>query len=331
MSLEAAKQAFAQLSTRRQVALAREAAGRALASYPVEPVCLRLLNHGFNTTFRVDCADGSKYAVRVNINSRQTPAKLNAEACWVEALANVPGVRTPRLVRTSDGEAFSTVDLAPGWPVTVVLYSWLPGRLIGLDADPDRYFELGEMAAKMHSHAAAWEIPEGAEFYVFADPLAGQPWRLPEEQVFREVYERAAAALGRLVKRPRIPIHYDLHLWNVMLCRGKVSVFDFDDAMLGWPELDASVASFYYRHGPEARLREARFLEGMGFDQYGITYADFEALVASRQLLLANDLQSVVTAEIARDASQWIEVSRKRFRAYLETGVFDRSAAKGPS
>ncbi|MGE0002199.1 MAG: phosphotransferase enzyme family protein [Fimbriimonadaceae bacterium] len=327
MGVASAKEGYARLSTRRQVALARDAAGRSLAAFAVEPVHLRLLNHGFNTTFRVDCADGSKYAIRVNINSRQTRAKLNAEAAWVEALGSIPGVSVPRLVRTRTDGAYTEVELGEGWPVTSVLFAWVPGRMIGLEAHPDRYFDLGQMAARLHAHAAEWQVPDGAEFFVFRDPLAGAPWRIPEDEVFREIHDRASAALAKLAARPRIPIHYDLHFWNVMLCRGKVTIFDFDDAMLGWPELDASVASFYYRQGPEARLREARFLKGIGLDRYGISDEDFEALVAGRQLLLANEMLAVVTAELVRDAQKWVAVSRRRFEHYLETGTFDRSVA----
>jgi Ser/Thr protein kinase RdoA (MazF antagonist) len=325
MDAGAAKEAYGRLSTRRQVASAKGAALRALAAFPVEPVRLRLLNHGFNTTFRVDCADQSKFAVRVNVNSRQTPEKLAAEAAWVEALGKVPGVSVPRPVPTRDGPPWALGEMAPGWSVPVVLYTWLGGGLLGFEADPERYRELGAMAACLHAHAKGWKAPEARGFFVFTDPLAGQEWIMPEDADFRAVYSRAQSVLARLAREAPIPIHYDLHPWNVMLYRRKVSILDFDDAMLGWPVLDASVASFYYRDSSESRLREAKFLEGLGLAQYGFAEEDYETLVASRQLLLLNDFLGNVTAEIVRKKDQYLEATRARLRHFLETGVFDRS------
>lgn len=305
-------------------AVAREA----LAQFGVVPARLRVLNHAFNTTFRVDAEGGTKFALRVNVNSRQTPAKLAAEAAWVEALSREEGVRVPALVRTREGEPYAEAAY-PGseWRLSAVLYTWLPGSLIGFRAPVERYRDLGDMAARLHRHAAYWQMPEGAAFYPFKDPVAGYPWVLPEEAVFREVYDRAQRVLGKLRETPARPIHYDLHPWNVMLCRGKVAVFDFDDACLGWPELDASVASFYYRNSPEDREREAAFLEGLGLAGYGMAGEDYEALVASRQLLVANDMLVNMTASLRRQAASYVDVARKRLEHFLATGDFDRSVA----
>ena len=46
------------MTTRAQVHRLRAVALRALEAYPIEVARLRLLYHGFNTTFRVDASDG---------------------------------------------------------------------------------------------------------------------------------------------------------------------------------------------------------------------------------------------------------------------------------
>ena len=45
---------FSQLSSKAQIYRLRQAAFQALKAYPFEVRRLTLLNHGFNTTFRVD-------------------------------------------------------------------------------------------------------------------------------------------------------------------------------------------------------------------------------------------------------------------------------------
>jgi len=329
MTTEQAKASYARLSGRAQKTGLESLARAVLPEFGVEADRLRVLNHAFNTTFRVDAQGGEKFALRINVNSRQTPAKLSAEAAWVEALAEVEGVRVPSLVRTLDGRPYAEAPYADSeWRLTAVLYTWLPGSLIGFRAPVERYRELGEMSARIHRHAAAWAVPMGAELYPFRDPIAGYPWVMPELPEFREVYLRAEQALDRLRRNPARPIHYDLHPWNIMLCRGKVAIFDFDDACLGWPELDASVASFYYRNSLEDREREAAFLEGLGLADYGLAKEEYEALVASRQLLLANDMLTNLTSQLRRQAVSYVETARLRCAHYLDSGTFDRSVAR---
>ena len=78
---------FEDLSTAAQVARIRRTAFAALADYPLEVARLRLLNHGFNTTYRVDTTDGRRFALRINVNSRRSPQNLAAEVAWLTALA----------------------------------------------------------------------------------------------------------------------------------------------------------------------------------------------------------------------------------------------------
>jgi Ser/Thr protein kinase RdoA (MazF antagonist) len=77
---------FEERSRRAQIAVLRQHAVEVLRRYPIEVDGLRLLNHGYNTTFRVDASGGQRFALRINVNSRRAPEHLNAEIGWLAAL-----------------------------------------------------------------------------------------------------------------------------------------------------------------------------------------------------------------------------------------------------
>jgi Ser/Thr protein kinase RdoA (MazF antagonist) len=74
-------------TVRGQVALLRPTAREVLRQYPIEVASLRVLDHAFNTTFRVDTTDGRRFALRLNVNSRRTDAFIGAEMAWLAALS----------------------------------------------------------------------------------------------------------------------------------------------------------------------------------------------------------------------------------------------------
>jgi hypothetical protein len=93
--------------------------------------------------------------------------------------------------------------------------------------------------------------------------------------------------------------------------------------------VDLAISTFYLRSGdPEvedalrAGYREVR-------DLPDVTDEQFEALVAARQLLLANSLLSSSTASLRADAADYLDVTVHRLRGWLDTGRFERSPAPG--
>jgi Ser/Thr protein kinase RdoA (MazF antagonist) len=131
---------------------------------------------------------------------------------------------------------------------------------------------------------------------------------------FEEVYAGATP----------IVLHADLHGGNLKWHRGRLAVFDLDDAGLGVPALDLAISTFYLRAADpavEAALRQGyagvRDLPEVSDDQ-------FEALVAARQLLLANSLLASSTASLRAEATDYLDVTVDRLRGWASTGRFTR-------
>lgn len=325
---------FAELSDRAQVGRLRAAAVEALAAYPVEPVRLRLLRHDYNTTFRLDTAGGERFAVRIGVNRRKPVAALEAEMAWLDALARDTEVVVPAPLATRDGRlhAPAEVDGVDG-PLHLVVMSWLPGRDLDEPTAPAMR-ELGRQMALLHDHASGWVRPGGIELPVIDTVLMDSPDRLRhphpdvsdgQRALFVRALERIEPAFEAMIEAgERMPIHGDLHPWNVKWLRGRMALFDFDDAGIGVPAQDLAITSFYLPDDDRRTDVEAALLDGYRSrrDLPPYTPEQFHAALAGRTLLLLNDLLDQTAGQSRRLVATYANNVEHRMRAYLESGVY---------
>lgn len=322
---------FGDMTQRAQVHRLRVVALRALERYPIEIRRLRLQEHGFNTTFRVDAADGRIFALRIDVNRRKPASALEAETAWLAAIANDTDIVVPTPQATIDGGLHTSVYFDElDTDLNVAVMSWLPGRDLG-SPTVESLHELGRVMALLHRHAARWSVPAGAEFPDLSAVLMDSPDRLraghpmiSDEQ--QRVVEAALAHVEPLFDAliaadDLIPIHGDLHGWNVKWLRNRLSVFDFDDAGLGVPAQDLSITAYYQRPDPELRpalLDGYRTVSPLP----PFTHDQFEAALASRGLLLLNDVLDINTRQIRDIAPRFLANTVLRMRAYLDAGEY---------
>jgi len=323
---------FEDLSTPAQVARMRRTAFAALADYPLEVARLRLLNHGFNTTFRVDTTDGHRFALRINVNSRRTPQNLAAEVAWLTALAADTDLWVPAPQPTRSG-AMTTAVFSPdlGRSLPAVLFSWLPGSNVGDEATVEQMQAVGRATAVLHQHAEHWSLPPGAALPAIDAVLMGMPYRLGDDHPLltndgHAVIDEAFTCIqghynALLAGARRQPLHADLHFWNVNWYRGQLIVFDFDDSGVGVPAQDLAISAYYLR---DNAAQEAALLDG--YQQVrplpSFTAEQYEAVVASRNLVLLNDIVTTTNAEFLALLPRYVPNSITKLRAYLDTGVF---------
>lgn len=319
------------LTTRAQVARIRRVAEAAIGHYEVEPVRMRLLCHEFNTTFRFDTADGRRFALRVNVNSDKQPGNLDAELAWLAALADEADVRVPMPLPTRAGE-FRTSAWCDelGRDLPVVVMSWLPGKDLA-EGTPESVRALGRTMAVLHEHAAGWEPPPGCWFPSLERVLVDQPDRLADEHpvlgdagraVLVAAHDAAQRATDAVLRRGvRHPLHADLHGGNAKWSRGRVAVFDFDDAAVGTPVQDLAISSYY--------LRDDETLEASLFEGYAevrplpdVAPDEFEALLAARNLVLVNDVLAGRGAADRDFGPAYIRNTVTKLAAFLDTGRY---------
>ncbi|MDY7103213.1 MAG: phosphotransferase [Actinomycetota bacterium] len=327
---------YEQRSRLSQVRAVRAAALAALADYPVEVASLRLLLHGYNTTFRVDTVDRRRFALRVNVTHRKPVAELDAELAWLAALDEDTDLVVPAPVATRDGALRTSTrcDLLDA-ELPAVLMTWLPGRDLE-HPSPDACRELGRVTARLHEHAASWPLPESTSLPTLERVLVDVPDHLTGDHPLldddrRAVLTAAMAECQRHYDRlwadgPRQVIHADLHGGNVKWLRGQMAVFDFDDAVVAAPVHDLAISAYYLRDRHE--LVDA-LLEGYAEVRTPppMPTEQFEALVAARNLLLLNDVISAENAELRDLAPTYTANTVTKLRSYLDTGVYRHDVA----
>ena len=321
-----------------QVEVLRAAALVAVDQFGLELAGLEVAAHVFNTTFAADTADGARYAVRVNTNSHSTPANIAAQQAWQRAIAAETGVLVPEPLQTPDGGWYVEVESEVfGRPLRVTAASWLEGPDVA-EFDVVVARALGRTMALLHEQSASWQVPAGASLPRFDSPLFGDENLLSsaagleagQRAVLDQAGEQTARAFAAVYDGASLrPLHADLHGGNLKWANDRLAVFDFDDCGLGVPALDVAITAFYLRSGspePEQALL-AGYAEVAPLPE--VHPAHFEAMVAARQLLLANSLLSSTTAELRAEAQGYLHVTVSRLRHWLETGTFTREPSGG--
>lgn len=316
-----------------QVAALRPVALEAAAAFGLAVRDLGLVLHGYNTTFRVDTDDGRRLALRVNTNSHSSAAHVVAQQEWLHALARDTDVLVPDPLRTPDGRwAVEVHSDAWGAALRVTVASWLDGEDVG-ECDTEQAHALGRAMATMHDHAGSFVLPDGAELPLYDEPLFGDDNLLVGPSVpdthaavvadglaeCRRHFDQVGMAAEPLL------LHADLHGGNLKWHRGRIAVFDVDDAGIGVPALDLAISTFYLRDGAPAAEDALR----SGYEEVreppDVSEEQFEALVAARQLLLANSLFASSTASLRAEAWDYLDVTVARLRHWRATGRFSRA------
>jgi Ser/Thr protein kinase RdoA (MazF antagonist) len=326
---------FNSASAPAQVRRLRAVALRAVEAYGLRSPRLRLINHGFNATFRVD-ADSKRFALRLNVNSHRSLPNIAAEVAWVEALARETSLMVPAPQARVDGAFTALVD-APevGRALPATMFSWLPGSDLARRDDPRALYALGRATAELHRHGAQWSVPTGAVLPFADDVLMHQPPSFLDEAhpalsderraVFRAAHGHASRALSTVfgASRPH-PLHFDLHTWNVKWVRGRLSVFDFDDCVFGVPIQDLATTVQDLRTRATGERLESALREGYESVSPWPPCSEtlFDALLVGRELLLVNDLIRIENAKYQAFLAADLAEAEQVLRTFLNEGCY---------
>lgn len=319
---------FAELDTDAQVALLTEHATEVLKHYELGEVTeIESINHEYNSTFAVRCADGTRYALRININSPRSAANALAELEFINHLRVNTDLNFASPIANKSGDFFTEVaNDAIGKPLLSVLFSWLEGEELGEEPTEEQHFALGAAMAKMHDAAAGFELSEGAELPNLRDVL----W-LTDNLLTTEVSKLSAedkslvqSALNKidgvvegLFERDSVRlIHADMHGWNLMWHDGALSVFDFDDCGIGLPIQDLYTALYYLDTAEQDAALKAGYASVRPIPEH--TEFEAKALLLQRRIILLNYLFETSTPEHREILPKYTVETMRRINEFLE-------------
>jgi Ser/Thr protein kinase RdoA (MazF antagonist) len=260
--------AFADLTVEQQVETMLPLARQIIDGYDLGECELESINHEYNSTFKVTTASGTRFALRINVNSKRTLANLRAEIFWVEQLSQESNIKVPSPIKNALGEYISKA-----WhpmlerDLFAVLFTWLEGAELGDEPTEEMMRATGRAMAHMHAASRNTKLPSDSKLPIVDDMFWGYGDAItPSDQVTDDEKATLGRAIERIEKttremyarsKPQL-IHADIHPWNVMWHEGDVSVFDFDDCVIGLPAQDIAV-TLYYNDTTE---QDAAFLAG---------------------------------------------------------------------
>lgn len=319
---------FAELDTDAQVALLTEHATEVLQQYELGEVTeIESINHEYNSTFAVRCADGARYALRININSPRSAANALGELEFINHLRVSTDLTFASPIANTSGDFFTEVaNEAIGKTLLSVLFSWLEGEELGDDPTEEQLFALGAAMAKMHDAAAGFELSAEAELpnlrdvlWLTEDLLTTEVSQLAsdEKALVRAALDKIDGVVAGLFARDSMRlIHADMHGWNLMWHDGAVSVFDFDDCGIGLPIQDIYTALYYL----DTDKQDAALKAGYESVRQIPDHTEFEAkaLLLQRRIILLNYLFETSTPEHREILPKYQVETMRRINVFLE-------------
>lgn len=213
--------------------------------------------------------EGVPHVLRLTPVSHRMPEQVIAELEWVNFLAaeGVPVVRPILSAAGSWVENVSCNEMA----YSAAAFEKAPGTIGDGDSWNDELFvSWGQMLGALHRVSSAMNksrviVPRMT--WSESDLLRAEVYLPPSDDAIVKRLRKLLAKLESLPKQDDAfgLIHADVHYWNFSVDRGKIYLFDFDNAEYGWFISDVATSVFEaatccYRQGDRG-LFARHFLE----------------------------------------------------------------------
>lgn len=238
---------------------------------------ITLLNISENATFKAtDPERAAPVILRVHRPAYHSPAEIEAELAWIEAIRTEHIVDTPKPLSTEGDGHIANFEHGDDTR-HVVAFEFMTGREPDESDDLVPWFvDVGKLTAKLHSHAQSWQRPSGfvRKTWTFDvmhgdEPIWGH-WRdaMGLEPEGAAILERTAEALrtwlhgyGTSPERFGL-IHGDLRLANLLVEGERIGVIDFDDCGFGWFAYDFAATVSFIETDPRLDAMMEAWVEG---------------------------------------------------------------------
>jgi len=254
------KKPFNQSSYLSQVRRLRVLARKALAEYPIRVESVNFINHGENTTFRIEATNGQSYLLRIHRNDYHTKSAIIEEIMWISHLSK-KGLSVPTPVTSKNGNLVETIehnDIQGSRNCSV--FKWIHGDFIRKSVKPKHMFAVGQLLAEIQNNAPKrkthirryWT----AEGLVGSNPKFGsidtlRGISLKQQRVIttaRTLTFKKLKAFEKKYPNRQGLIHADLHFGNIVSAGTNLGAIDFDDCGYGFFAYDLVIPYISAQH-----------------------------------------------------------------------------------
>ena len=237
---------------------------------------------------------------RLHRANYQSPARIEGELSWLDALGrDLPG-RAPTPIRSKQGRVLCTVSV-PGTDQSrpASLLTWSPGRFPSWPGSLRALEQVGALTAGLHAQARSWgstakrrrpalglEQHIGGECHWGIAPVAVPGLRKPQRAYVAATIDdiRSRLASWDKPRRTRGLIHGDCHLGNLLIHEGRARAIDFDDSARTYFLMDPAVTLLSAALADGFEARQAAYWKGYHSEGGAIPPAD-EGRLATFQLV----------------------------------------------
>lgn len=263
---------FFALDLEEQVATMTAVAREALCRWPGSFEEISLVKYRENAVFRLRDSKGDRFALRVHRSGYHGDVELKSELLWMSELAGA-SFDVPAVIPATSGALFvKAASPKISGPLQVDMFAWLEGEPLGsietgFSCTPDElrnlYYQVGQLAARLHDQAAGWQLPVGFSRHAWdsrgllgPNPFWGEFLGLPALSTHLPLIEEACrkarydlTLLGKSRENYGL-IHADLVPENLLRSGGRLILIDFDDAGFGWHMFELATALFWHTDRP---------------------------------------------------------------------------------
>ena len=312
-------------------------ANASLSLWPIpKDSTARLINVSENITYLVESEENFKAILRVHRENYHTKRAIECELAWIQALGETNSVITPGHYLGKDGEAIQIGRIDElNSSRYMVLFHFVEGVQPDETGDLVKPFEeLGELAAKTHTHSINWKKPENFQRLVWdfnavfgKNPTWGN-WRDGPEMTtdYFKVLETTEITIKRRLEdfgmnKDRFGlIHADMRLANLLIDENGTRLIDFDDCGMGWYLYDFAAAISFFEDDPripelkESWIRGYRKIRSLSKEEE----IEIDTFVMLRRLALLAWIGSHIEAPEAQElAHGFAKVTNDLAMSYL--------------
>ena len=278
----------------------RRLATRALESYDLPVVGMKLVAQSFNTIYRIQCEGSPAHLLRLGSSFRLHPPDSDTmAAAWQRDLLADLDLQVPQYVPGRDGSIVRSVsvDGVPE-PRPCAVLTWVPGRTVGRGVSVHEAEASGRLLALLHEHASNWTPPDGLIVPVtdrvsYLDDAPILDGLKRHRSLYIEARDKAQQTIDAIwdqeAESPHL-LHGDLTVHNTIKSRAGVSPIDFQDLAIGHEVQDISISLLPLTRldasGTLSRAFRSGYEGRRTWPQYGPE--TYEALFAARRVQMAN-------------------------------------------
>lgn len=234
----------------------------ALKEYNGKFTSIKFFAKETSTVYKLANSESKEFALKIYDEASGNIDDNLIETLLLQKIQEKGSIKVAELIKNKKGKPVTLFkDSSSNKTYRVSLSKWLKGIDFKSNESEERFYKLGQLVAELHLITKQIIVPESLkpkkwdEVFYFRDEKAiyhNPKYKNLVSSEFKELMDTAIPLFNNRLKKiykaekPQL-LHGDLNPWNVKINDNKLSILDFEDAILGQPVQELAILLFYYK------------------------------------------------------------------------------------